>query len=144
MARMGAQGPDGLFGRTSSVLELRSAAYSRDRRPESRRGWRKEERIQWMRDDSAPGPMTQASAPQAPGRLAREDARNFGSRTLAFAETEKQPGDVPGGLPDVLQPHALIGTVGEVAGAVADARRHYRHSAAREEKHWSGAARQGH
>src|SRR5215472_7068477 len=35
-----------------------------------------------MRDDAAPGPLTQASAPQAPGRLAREDARNFGSRTL--------------------------------------------------------------
>ena len=30
-----------------------------------------------MRDDAAPGPSTPASAPQAPGRLGREDARNF-------------------------------------------------------------------
>src|SRR3989454_12457483 len=32
-----------------------------------------------MRDDAAPGPMTQASAPTAPGRLAREDARILGA-----------------------------------------------------------------
>src|SRR5579859_243080 len=31
-----------------------------------------------MRDDAAPGPLTQASAPQAPGRLGREDARSVG------------------------------------------------------------------
>src|SRR5215813_11317547 len=35
-----------------------------------------------MPDDAPPGPSTQASAPQAPGRLAREDATNFGTRTL--------------------------------------------------------------
>src|ERR1700693_368690 len=29
-----------------------------------------------MRDDAAPGPLTQVSAPQAPGRLGREDARS--------------------------------------------------------------------
>jgi broad specificity phosphatase PhoE len=31
-----------------------------------------------MREEEAPGPLTPASAPQAPGRLGREDARNFG------------------------------------------------------------------
>src|SRR6266849_2318751 len=49
-----------------------------------------------MRDDAAPGPLTPASAPvsgpppnrqiprgeTAPGRLGREDARNFGEGTL--------------------------------------------------------------
>src|SRR6266568_4768640 len=35
-----------------------------------------------MRDDAAPGPLTQASAPKAPGRLGREDARNFGGGAL--------------------------------------------------------------
>ena len=30
-----------------------------------------------MRDSAAPGPLTQASAPQAPGRLGREDARTL-------------------------------------------------------------------
>src|SRR6266571_8955075 len=35
-----------------------------------------------MRDDAGPGPWTLASAPQAPGRLGREDARNFGGGTL--------------------------------------------------------------
>ena len=34
-----------------------------------------------MRDDAAPGPLTQAYAPQAPGRLDREDARTFGGGT---------------------------------------------------------------
>src|ERR1700686_523036 len=34
-----------------------------------------------MRDDAAPGPATPASAPQAPGRLAREDARSSGGGT---------------------------------------------------------------
>jgi dTDP-glucose 4,6-dehydratase len=34
-----------------------------------------------MRDDAAPEPLTSASAPQAPGRLGREDARNFGGGT---------------------------------------------------------------
>ncbi|HET6311356.1 MAG TPA: hypothetical protein VFH00_10185 [Candidatus Nitrosotalea sp.] len=38
-----------------------------------------------MRDDAAPGPLTQASAPQAPGRLGREDARNFGDGALNTA-----------------------------------------------------------
>ena len=33
-----------------------------------------------MRDDAAPGPLTQASAPQAPGRLGREDARSVRGR----------------------------------------------------------------
>ena len=35
-----------------------------------------------MRDDAAPGPLTPASAPQAPARLGREDPRNSGSGTL--------------------------------------------------------------
>src|SRR6267143_3961028 len=37
-----------------------------------------------MRDDAAPGPLTPASAPKAPGHLGSEDARNFGrgTRTL--------------------------------------------------------------
>jgi hypothetical protein len=35
-----------------------------------------------MRDDVAPGPMTLASGPQAPGRLGHEDARTFGGTTL--------------------------------------------------------------
>ncbi len=35
-----------------------------------------------MRDDAAPGPMTQASAPKAPGRLGREDARRLGGGAL--------------------------------------------------------------
>jgi len=48
-----------------------------------------------MRDEEAPGPLTQASAPTgvpaksqiswgrlAPGRLGREDARNLGGATL--------------------------------------------------------------
>src|SRR5713226_8396909 len=35
-----------------------------------------------MRDDEAPGPSTQASAPKAPGRLGRADARNYGGGTL--------------------------------------------------------------
>src|SRR6516162_10016300 len=30
-----------------------------------------------MRDDAAPGPLTQASAPQAPGSRGREDARSL-------------------------------------------------------------------
>jgi cystathionine beta-lyase/cystathionine gamma-synthase len=36
-----------------------------------------------MRDDDVPGPLTPASAPKAPGRLGREDARNFGGGSLA-------------------------------------------------------------
>src|SRR5260370_30871073 len=35
-----------------------------------------------MRDDAATGPSTLASAPKAPGRLGREDARNFGGEAL--------------------------------------------------------------
>src|SRR6266851_4603944 len=35
-----------------------------------------------MRDDEAPGPTTLASAPKAPGRLGRADARNFEGGTL--------------------------------------------------------------
>jgi aerobic carbon-monoxide dehydrogenase large subunit len=35
-----------------------------------------------MRDEEAPGPMTQASAPQAPGRPDREGARDIGGATL--------------------------------------------------------------
>src|SRR3989440_7684709 len=38
-----------------------------------------------MRDEEAPGPLTQASAPEAPGRLAREDARSIGGGTLEMA-----------------------------------------------------------
>src|SRR5256712_11681741 len=38
-----------------------------------------------MRDKGAPGPLTPASAPQAPGRLAREDARSIGGGTLEMA-----------------------------------------------------------
>src|SRR5215469_18908591 len=33
-----------------------------------------------MRDDAAPGPMTQASAPPAPGSLGREDASSLRGR----------------------------------------------------------------
>src|SRR2546421_1393836 len=40
-----------------------------------------------MRDEHAPGPLTQASAPEAPGRLAREDARTLGGGTLEMAVT---------------------------------------------------------
>ena len=35
-----------------------------------------------MRDDPAPGPVTEASAPMAPGRLGREHARGVGSAPL--------------------------------------------------------------
>jgi hypothetical protein len=35
-----------------------------------------------MRDDAAAGPSTLASAPQAPDRLGREDARSFGGAAL--------------------------------------------------------------
>ena len=35
-----------------------------------------------MRDDVAPGPLTQPSAPQAPGRLGREGAWLLGGGTL--------------------------------------------------------------
>src|SRR5258708_36154194 len=35
-----------------------------------------------MRDSAAPGPLTQASAPQAPGRLGPEDARTPGGGAL--------------------------------------------------------------
>ena len=35
-----------------------------------------------MRDDAAPGLLTQPSAPKAPGRLGREDARTCGGGTL--------------------------------------------------------------
>jgi LAO/AO transport system kinase len=38
-----------------------------------------------MRDDDAPGPLTQASAPKAPGRLGREDARSLEDGTLLAA-----------------------------------------------------------
>ncbi len=53
----------GLLGHHLSVPAPRSAADSWHRRPEPRRGWREEERIAQMRDDAAPGPSTQASAP---------------------------------------------------------------------------------
>ncbi len=36
-----------------------------------------------MRDDAAPGPLTQPSVPQAPARLGHEDARSFGGATLS-------------------------------------------------------------
>ena len=35
-----------------------------------------------MRDDAAPGPLTQPSAPEAPGSLGREDGRTIGGGTL--------------------------------------------------------------
>src|SRR5260370_4442784 len=70
------------FFDTTSPRTPRSDAYPRHRRPEPRRGWRAEERIGQMRDAAAPGPSTQASAPKAPGRLGRADARNFGGGTL--------------------------------------------------------------
>ncbi len=35
-----------------------------------------------MHDEEAPGPLTQASAPEAPARLDREDARSSGGATL--------------------------------------------------------------
>ncbi len=38
-----------------------------------------------MRNEEAPGPMTQASAPEAPGRLGREGARNIAGPTTQFA-----------------------------------------------------------
>jgi glutamate synthase (ferredoxin) len=44
-----------------------------------------------MRDDAAPGPLTPASAPKAPGRLGRADPRNSGSGRRAW------PGEVPDG-----------------------------------------------
>ena len=34
-----------------------------------------------MRDEEAPGPLTLASAPKAPGHLARADARAIGGGT---------------------------------------------------------------
>ncbi len=37
-----------------------------------------------MSNDEAPGRLTPASAPQVPDRPARDDARNFGSRTLGL------------------------------------------------------------
>src|SRR5260370_7552036 len=36
-----------------------------------------------MRDEESPGPVTQASAPKAPGQLGRADARSFGGGTLS-------------------------------------------------------------
>ena len=47
-----------------------------------------------MRDDAAPGPMTQASAPKAPGRLGRDDARSFGGWTLLMTVPGKSPRDI--------------------------------------------------
>jgi 4-hydroxybenzoyl-CoA reductase alpha subunit len=49
-----------------------------------------------MRDDGAPGPVTQASAPKAPGRLGREDARDSRGRDLKvigkpFARVDAAP-----------------------------------------------------
>src|SRR6266852_1674196 len=44
-----------------------------------------------MRDEEAPGPLTPASAPQAPGRLGREDARNLGSSTLSATAGAELP-----------------------------------------------------
>src|SRR5438552_2739658 len=38
-----------------------------------------------MRDKAAPGPLKRASAPKAPGRLGREDARTFGGVTSLVA-----------------------------------------------------------
>src|SRR5438445_10902225 len=38
-----------------------------------------------MPDNAAPGPLTRASAPKAPGRLGREDARTFGGVTSLVA-----------------------------------------------------------
>jgi len=35
-----------------------------------------------MHDEEAPGPLTPASAPEVPGRLAREDAKSIGRGTL--------------------------------------------------------------
>src|SRR5712691_9214096 len=40
-----------------------------------------------MRDDAEPGPLTQASAPQASGRLGREDARTSGGATPRITAT---------------------------------------------------------
>ncbi len=44
-----------------------------------------------MRDDAPTGPLTQASAPQAPGRLGREDARNFRGGPLSYAGAGLDP-----------------------------------------------------
>ena len=54
-----------------------------------------------MPDDAPPGPSTQASAPQAPSRLAREDATNFGTRTLAALDRHDVlivAAEAPGGV----------------------------------------------
>src|ERR1700747_1300593 len=65
-----------------------------------------------MRDDAAPGPLTPASAPDpgpprnrqisrvghAPGRLGREDARNFGYGTLRLTERLRTRAVLIGGV----------------------------------------------
>src|SRR5260370_25663081 len=50
-----------------------------------------------MRDDAAPGPLTPASAPQAPARLGREDPRNFGIGPLQLPEVDRARAVVVGG-----------------------------------------------
>jgi DNA helicase II / ATP-dependent DNA helicase PcrA len=42
-----------------------------------------------MRDEDAPGPLTQPSAPQAPGRPGHEDARTFGAEAHEVSESEQ-------------------------------------------------------
>src|SRR2546429_6077624 len=55
---------DHVASRQARWADQAYAAYSRHRRPVPRKGWREEERIQRMRDDDPPGPLTQASAPE--------------------------------------------------------------------------------
>src|SRR5260370_1599282 len=62
--------------------EVRSIFRGSGGRSQGRGGARRNESL--MRDDAAPGPLTPASAPKAPGRLGREDARNSGGGTRNF------------------------------------------------------------
>src|SRR6202140_1460861 len=73
-----------------------------------------------MRDDAAPGPLTPASAPQAPARLGREDPRNAGSGTLVS--------DYPGWLR--LTGQVLDHAEAEVPGRGLDLRPEVVHEAA--------------
>src|SRR5213080_513142 len=58
-------------------------ADPRHRRPEPRKGWRDKARTP-VRNAVAPGPLTQASAPAAPGRLGRVDASRPGGRHFGY------------------------------------------------------------
>src|SRR5712691_5946113 len=68
-----------------SVTTPRSAAYFAASAAGAKEGVAQGGAQLNLRDDAAPGPLTQASAPQAPGRLGREDARSLGDGTLQLA-----------------------------------------------------------